>query len=109
MNDKLAQDNTLIITNDSSRHYLIKNINNLSKIFDIKVITPRELIENYYFKYDERAIYYLINKYHIKYDIAKIYLNNMYYVNAPSSIEKINKIYSLKKELMDNNLLIVNS
>lgn len=108
MNDKLIQDNALIITNDSSKYYLIKNINQLSNILNIKVITPRELIENYYFKYDEQAIYYLVNKYHIKYDIAKIYLSNMYYVNESSSIEKINKIYTLKKELIDNNLLIVN-
>ncbi len=109
MNDKFMQDNTLIITNGSSKYSILKSINHLSEIVNIKVITPRELIENYYFKYDERAIYYLIWKYKIKYDIAKIYLDNMYYVTEPSSIAKINKIYNLKQELMDNNLLMINS
>lgn len=109
MNKTFIQDNTLIITNDSSRYCLIRNINKLSKLVNIKVITPRELIENYYFKYDERAIYYLINKYKIKYEIAKIYLDNMYYVTKPNVSAKTNRIYSLKQELMENNLLMINS
>lgn len=109
MNFEIIEDNMLFITNNSSKNYLIKKINQIPKILNVKVITPRELIENYYFKYDEQAIYYLMNKYKIKYDIAKIYLNNMYYVNEPNSIEKINNIYNLKKELIDNNLLIFNS
>lgn len=109
MNFEIIEDNMLFITNNSSKNYLIKKINQIPKILNVKVITPRELIENYYFKYDEQAIYYLMNKYKIKYDIAKIYLNNMYYVNEPNSIEKINNIYNLKKELIDNNLLISNS
>lgn len=109
MNFEIIEDNMLFITNNSSKNYLIKKINQIPKILNVKVITPRELIENYYFKYDEQAIYYLMNKYKIKYDIAKIYLNNMYYVNEPKFTEKINNIYNLKKELIDNNLLIFNS
>lgn len=109
MNEKLIQDNTLIVTNDSSRYCLIKNIDKLSGLVNIKVITPRELIENYYFKYDERALYYLMNKYKIKYDIAKIYLENMYYVTQVSDSSKISMLYSLKQELMENHLLRVNN
>ena len=104
---EFIKDNTLIITNNKTN--IIKYISSLNKLINIKVITPKELISNYYFNYNNKTIYYLMNKYNIKYDIAKIYINNMYYVNESSTNNKINKIYEIKKDLIDNNLLITNN
>lgn len=104
---ELIIENTLIITNNKSD--VIKYISSLNSIVDIKVMTPNELIRNYYFDYDEQAIYYLMNKYNMKCDIAKIYIKNMYYINESYSSNKLNKIYELKQELLDNNLLITNN
>ena len=104
---EFIKNNTLIITNNKNN--IIKYISSLDKLINIKVITPKELISNYYFNYNDKTIYYLMNKYNIKYDIAKIYINNMYYVNESSTNNKINKIYEIKKDLIDNNLLITNN
>ena len=97
------EDNTLIITNNSNKDYLLRTISEYNKIYSIKIMTINEFISSYYYTYDEKAIYYLINKYNIKSSVARIYLNNMYFVNENSNI-KINNIYNMKKELIKNNL-----
>ena len=104
---EFIKDNTLIITNNKTN--IIKYFSSLNKLLNIKVMTSNELISNYYFNYNDKTIYYLMKKYNIKYEIAKIYINNMYYVNESSDNKKINMIYEMKKDLIDNNLLIINN
>lgn len=70
------------------------------KLVDEKIMTMQEFISKSLFTYNEKTIYYLMNKYNIKYDIALTYLNNMIYVNDESFLSTI------KKELLENNLLI---
>lgn len=108
MNLDMIKDNTLLITNSSNKKELIKRISSLDRLVNIKVMTIKELIDNYYFTYDEKTIYYLMNKYNIKYSIARKYIDNMYYVNETVENEKINNIYKLRQELIENNLLYVN-
>lgn len=97
------EDNTLIITNNKNK--LLKSIN---KLVNVKIMSTTEFINSYYFTYNEKTIYYLMNKYNIKYDIAKIFINNMYYIDTIYNNEKIDKLYEMKKELLDNKLLIIN-
>lgn len=104
--EELLKDNTLIITKDKNK--LIKDISLTNKMSSIKIITMNELISGFYFDYDEKAIYYLMNKYNIKADIANIYIKNMYFIDNNYTNNKLNKIYELKKELIENNLLIIN-
>ena len=104
--EDLIKDNTLIITNDKNK--LIKEISLLNNIASIKIITMNELINSYYFDYDEKTIYYLMNKYNIKADIAKIYIKNMYYIDKLYNNTKLDNIYNLKQELISNKLLITN-
>ena len=50
-----------------------------------------------------------MKKYNIKYDIAKMYLENIYYVeDTLYDIEKLDFLVNLKKELISNSLLIYN-
>ena len=109
MNDLLLNDDTLVITDNSNKEYLIKYISSLDKLVNTRIMTTKELIDNYYFKYSEQSILYLMQKYHYKADIAKMYISNMYYVNESSKNKKINKVYELKQELIDNNLLEYNT
>ena len=108
MNDKIINDNTLIITDSSNKSKILKKISSFNKLINIKIITVNELLKSFYFDYDEKAIYYLVKKYNIKPSVARIYIKNMYYVDNSNSNSKINKLYELKMELLDNNLLITN-
>ena len=87
MND-LIKNNNLIITNNSNKKEILKYMSSLNELVNVKVITPHELITNYYFDYDEKSVYYLMNKYNIKYSVARIYIENMYYVDDSSDIDK---------------------
>lgn len=108
MFDRLIKDNNLIITDSNNKDILIKYISSMNSLCNIKIITFNELLKGYYFDYDERAIYYLMNKYKVKASVARIYINNMYYVDSITNNTKIDNIYNMKQELIDNKLLIIN-
>lgn len=100
---------TIIITNNSYKKNILKELSKDNKLYPITFMSLKEFIDNYYFTYDEKAIYYLMTTYHYKYDVAKVYLDNLIYIediNYPS--DKLNYLVKLKQELKENNLLIYN-
>lgn len=99
--------NKIVIVKDSMKNSLLKYINNFSKLLNIKIITLSELKKNLYFDYKNEAIYYLCNKYNVVSNIARIYLENLYYINDFND-DKILFLNKVKKELDDNGLLIYN-
>ena len=102
------KDNTLLIVPNNIKDDILKYINNKNELIDVKFMSLTELKKKYLFDYNEQTIYYLVNKYNIKPSIAKIYLQNMYYINNGNySSKKLNDLKKLKKELIENKLLIV--
>lgn len=99
--------NKILIIKDKTKNSLLNTINKSKKLYNIKIITLSELKKKYFFDYDKESIYYLVNKYNIVSDLARIYLENMYYIKDIDNI-KIKKLIDLKKELDDNNLLKYN-
>ncbi|MBQ2946289.1 MAG: PD-(D/E)XK nuclease family protein [Bacilli bacterium] len=101
------KNNTIIICNNNYKIQILKDI---KKIINIKFMSMDEFIKSYYFDYDEKTILYVIKKYNVKYDTALEYLNNLIYIEDKKYIQdKLNFLVNLKKELVDNNLLIFNS
>ena len=101
------KDNTIIICNNSYKIQILKSI---KKLINIKFMSMEEFIKSYYFDYDEKTILYVIKKYNIKYEIALEYLNNLLYIEDKKyNNEKLDFLVNLKKELIDNNLLIFNN
>lgn len=104
---EFIKNNTIIICNSNYKLQILKNI---KKIINIKFMSMEEFIKSYYFDYDEKTILYLIKKYNIKYEIALEYLNNLIYIEDKKyNNEKLDFLVNLKKELIDNNLLIFNN
>lgn len=101
------KDNTLIITNYSNKINILKELNKQKQLLKINFLEKQELINKFYFTYDENAIYYLMENYNINREIAKIYLKNLYYIeNKDYNNEKLNKLSKIKQELEKNKLLI---
>ena len=99
------KNNILIICTNEVK----KEINKINKLLPIKTLTIEEFKKNYFFDYNENTILYLINKYMINYDIAKIYIENLYYIeNKDYKHHKLDYLTMIKKELENNNLLIYN-
>lgn len=96
---------TLVICNSNIKDIIM----NMHILKPIKFMNMVEFFHKYFFDYDENTIMYIINKYNVRYDIAKKYLDNLYYVeNKQYNISKLDFLVNLKKELDDNNLLIYN-
>ncbi len=103
---KLKSNNLLICPNDIKKT-ILQELNKINKLISIKFMTIEELVKKYYFDYDNKTILYLINNYHINYDIALIYLKNIYYVNDYNYTDsKLNKLKNIKKNLQNHDLLI---
>lgn len=102
---KEINNETLIISNSNIKElYLKENI-----LKPIKFMNLNEFLSKYYFTYDEKTIRYIMDKYHIKYDIAFEYLENLYYLEDKNyENSKLDFLVNLKKELRDNDLLIYN-
>ena len=76
------------------------------KLDGIKIYSLNEFINKLYFSYDVKTIYYVMQKYDVIYDIAKIYLDNIrYIVDREYHSDKLVFLRHLKQELIDNNLL----
>jgi len=103
------QNNTIIVCENNYKKYILKELNKHKCFLNVKFFSKKDFINNYLFRYNEKAISYLVNKYQIKVNIAKMYLENIYYVdNKKYKSPKLNKLVSIKNELIENKLLIFN-
>lgn len=97
--------NKIVVLNDYAKKSFIKKID---KLINVKVITLSELKRKYYFDYDNKAIYFVSNKYNCIPEIAKIYIENIYYLKDIDD-EKINFLKEIQSDLDTNNLLTYNN
>lgn len=98
-------DMILVVPSDIKKEVIREN--SLKGINNIKYMTLDEVYKHFYFDYDNKTIYSLMNKYNIKYDIAVGYLKNLYYVFEESKgNKKLLKLMEIRKYLDDNDLLI---
>lgn len=96
---------TLIICNNNIKDIIIA----MHLLKPIKFMNIKEFLHKYYFDYDDDTITYIVNKYNVRYDIAKEYLDNLYYIeNMQYNNSKLSFLVDLKKELIEHNLLIYN-
>lgn len=99
-------ENTIVITEYKYKLDLLKKLNKEDKLYNIKFMDMKELINKVYFSYDEKAIYYLMKNFSLKREIAEIYLKNLYYIEDKKyHNEKLSNLTKIKKALEDNNLL----
>lgn len=103
----MFKNNQIIITSNINKKNILKKINN--QLLNIKIYSINEFNKLYFFDYTEETSYYIMNRYKVKYEIAKIYLDNMTYIeNKTYSNDKLSFLTKLKQELIDNNLLKIN-
>ena len=97
--------NKILIIKDKSKNSILKKINEHNKLINVKIITLSELKKKYFFDYTKETIYYVSKKYNVVPDVAKIYIENLYYINKDSKYEKVLKLQEIKQDLEKNRLL----
>ena len=95
----------VVITNEFNKIELLKKINMEKKFNNNKFLGFKELKKKLFFDYDDRTLEYIINKYNVNINIAKIYLDNLYFLKDIDD-EKVKFLNELRKELDEQNLLI---
>ena len=106
--DKINE-KTIIICPTNIKNKLLNEINKRDSLINVKIYSLEELKRIICFDYGINAILYLMEKHSYSVDIAKYYINNLYYVEDKEyNNEKLDFLVSLKNELIDNNLLTYN-
>lgn len=103
--DTIDEETILIIPNNI-KSKILRYIDSLDKLINIKIFDFNEIKHHIFFDYDEDALLYLMDQYNYKYDVSKILIDNMYYVeNKQYKSEKLNQLCTLNQELEDQQLL----
>ena len=96
--------NEIIITDKKNKTKFLKD--NSSNLHNYKIYTIEEFKEKLFYSYDKEALIYISNNYNVKPEIAKIYLENLYYIDdIEYQSSKLTFLRNLKKDLKDNNLI----
>lgn len=101
----------IIICPDEEKKNILEEYEKNPYLHYTKFINKKEFIDNYYFSYDEKTIYYLMNKYKYNIDVAKVYINNLYYIDTTKNYKnnKLNFLKNIKQELIEKKLLKFNN
>lgn len=98
------KDNSILIIPNNIKETILKQIRTSNKNLNIKLFNLEEFIKKLTFDYGERTIYELMKYKNINYSIAKLYINNIKYIENDSNEYKIHNLYDIKTYL--NNYLI---
>lgn len=107
MNLQSLENNTIIIVPKQLKEKVLIYLNSGQKLINLKIMSLDEFKRKYYFDYTTESIYFLMSKYHFPYDFSLDIINNLYYINFNNyGIQKLDFLVKVKKDLVDNNLLI---
>jgi len=93
------KDNSILIIPNNLKNNIIKYIRLFSKDINIKIFSMDEFIKKLTFTYDEKTIYELMKLEDINYSNAKLYINNMCYVNNETGVSKLDSLFSMKNNI----------
>ena len=105
------ENNMLIICPNEQKSKILEKLEQENKLYNLKFMTKKEYLDNYFFTYKDNALLYLMKKYHYKVDVCKVYLNCLYVIdeNKVYQNKKLLFLQNLKKELQEQGLLEYNS
>lgn len=96
----------LILCPNLEKERILKSFSHGKELQDVSFLTKEEYYQRFFFSYDERAIYYLMKKYHYQYDVCEVYLKSLYGLEDKTyKSEKLLFLQNLKKELEREGLL----
>ena len=93
------KDNSILIVPNNLKNEIIRDIRLNNKDINIKIFSLDEFITNLTFSYDEKTIYELMKLENINYDIAKLYLDNIKYINEDSVNNKLHNLFNIKNSI----------
>lgn len=103
-------DDALVICPTAFKNHILKQVSKKGAFLNNKFMSLEEFLKDYFFDYDFKAVKYFVDKYEMKIDVAKTYLNNLYFIEDKNyGHEKLDTLVKYKKELTEKGLLTENS
>lgn len=101
-------EDTILITPNKTKKYILKKYSD--SLVPIKFISLEEFRKSYFFSYNNKALDYLISKYHYNLSTAKTIINNLYFIDVEKNYNdfKLISLQNIKKDLVENNYLEFN-
>src|SRR5574344_1052880 len=93
--------NSLIICPNNIKNDILMELSQNKILLNIKFMDMIDFKREYYGTYKNDAIYFLLKHFNINYDVAREYLDNIFY-----GYNKLNDIYN---DLKENDLLVFNN
>ena len=105
-----ASKNLLIVCPQEQKLKILTSLQTESSLHNIKFMTKEDYMKNFFFTYTEEAAFYLMKKYHWKYDVCNVYLKQLYVIDITKTYKnkKLNFLKQLKQELLQEKLLKFN-
>lgn len=94
----------VVITTNSNKKSILRSLTENKLLYNLKFYTFKEVLKKVFFDYDNRTLEYVMKKFKVSLSVAKIYLDNLYFLKDVND-DKVSFLIDLKKELEDNNLL----
>lgn len=98
--------NDILICSSIDKKKILENLYEEKEFVKFKFLSITDFLNKYLFTYDKKTIYYMMKKYHIKYENALVYLDNLKYIEDIEYNNKLDFLVKLKKELDNEHLLI---
>lgn len=100
------QEQTIIITSKSNKQNILLDLSKNKQLLNLKFYTFSELKKKLFFDYNNKTLEYVMKEYNVSLKIAKIYLENLYFLQDLEDI-KIKFLQDLKIKLEQQSLLIL--
>ena len=98
-------ESSIIITSNEFKKKILRENSKNHVFYNIKFYTFETIKKMLFFDYDNNAIAFIMQNYHVNIAIAKMYLENLYFLKDIDH-EKVQFLLDLKEKLDDQNLLI---
>lgn len=99
-------DHSVIIAPSYLHEYFLRK-REMNPFVDFKLLSKEDLLKGFFFEIDEKAVQFLMKEENIRYDIAKMYLENMYFLpDSKTENQKIAKLQDIKTKLEKAGLLL---
>ena len=92
----------LVITSNSNKKRILRKLNEEKELVNVKFMSLDELLSSLSFSFDQKSIYHVMKEYGIKFDNAKVYLDNIKYISDKLDNAKMNKLKDIKELVKDD-------
>lgn len=104
------EDNSILIIPPNIKTKVLAYINDNSILKSIKIMTFNDLKRGLLFDYNTEAIKATMDHLNVSFEIAKLYITNLYYIDKDKYKEdKLNQLLNLKNYLVEKDYLIIDS